>query len=83
MDPMYSEMAARQTLLQAKSTGPQVKFDYDSDEDTEGGEGALVDRGFCCISDVSDLWKELCLIAIYLQHSQVSSDSCKGGVGFI
>ena len=44
MDPMYSEMAARQTLLQAKSTGPQVKFDYDSDEDTEGGEGALVDR---------------------------------------
>jgi len=37
MNAVYAGLAAKQALTNAKKASGQVKFDYDSDEDTEGG----------------------------------------------
>ena len=37
MNVMYSELATKQALANARKAAGKVKYEYDSDEETEGG----------------------------------------------
>ena len=43
MSVVYGNLAAKKALVSAMTAAGKIKYDYDSDEETEGGNGQTVE----------------------------------------